>query len=133
MKRIFNKLKNRQGVTILFALLVFLLCILAGTAALTAAASNAGRYTHLESDQQKYLSVSSAADLLRGQLSDQGFKAEIKYVETYEWWYEPVEETESSEGSDPPDESESAEEAETIEYTLQEKTTYELTEPVYEY
>ena len=133
MKRILNKLKNRQGVTILFALLVFLLCILAGTAALTAAASNAGRYTHLESDQQKYLSISSAADLLRGELSDQGFKAEIKYVETYEWWYEPVEETESSEGSDPPDESESAEEEETVEYILQEKTSYELTEPVYEY
>ena len=90
MKRILNKLKSRQGTTILFALLVFLLCILAGTAALTAAAANAGRYTHLESDQQKYLSVSSATDLLRGQLSGQRFEATITFKEKYEWWYEPV-------------------------------------------
>ena len=37
MKRISEKLKSRRGASMVFALLVFLLCLLAGTAALTAA------------------------------------------------------------------------------------------------
>lgn len=84
MRRIGNKLKSDSGVTVLFAILVFMLCILAGTGALTAAAANSGRYTHLKADQQQYLTVSSAVELLKGELSGKTFtaKARVTDVET---------------------------------------------------
>lgn len=68
MKKLFSKLNNRRGASILMALLLFLICALAGAAALTAAGSNIGRYSYLEEDQQQYLAVSSAAKLFREQL-----------------------------------------------------------------
>ncbi len=75
MRRVWGKLKSSAGASILFAILVFMLCILAGTAALTAAAANSGRYTHLKAEQQKYLAVSSAAKLMRNQLAKNNFTA----------------------------------------------------------
>ena len=59
------------------ALLLFLICALAGAAALTAAGSNIGRYSYLEEDQQQYLAVSSAAKLFREQLDGLEAEAEI--------------------------------------------------------
>ena len=53
----------------LIALLVFFLAALSGTIALTMAASNAGRYTHERGDQQAYLSVVSAANLILDRLA----------------------------------------------------------------
>ena len=82
MRRVKEKLKSNSGATILFAILVFMLCILAGTGALTAAAANSGRYTHLKADQQQYLSVSSAAKLLKGELSGKTFTAKARVEET---------------------------------------------------
>ena len=81
MRRAAEKLKSHSGATILFALLVFMLCILAGTGALTAAAANSGRYTHLKADQQQYLSVSSAAKLLKSELSGKTFTAKARVEE----------------------------------------------------
>lgn len=81
MKRVENKLRGRSGATILFAILVFMLCILAGTGALTAAAANSGRYTHLKEDQKQYLSMSSAVKLLRGELSGKTFTAKAKVTD----------------------------------------------------
>ncbi len=72
----------------LFALLVLILCAVAGLAALTAAASNVGRYTHLEADQQEYLSVSSAIGFLRGKLTGGAFDARLTLTATHAWWYE---------------------------------------------
>lgn len=74
MNNLFSKLNNRRGASILLALLLFLICALAGAAALTAASANIGRFSYLEQDQQQYLAVSSAAKLLRSQLD--GFTAE---------------------------------------------------------
>lgn len=88
MRHICKKLKNRGGASIIFALLIFLLCALVGASALTAASANIGRYSHLEDDQQKYLSVSSAIDLLRGQLGEQTLTAELTLTETYKWNYD---------------------------------------------
>lgn len=68
MKRIREKLNSTGGASVIFALLVAMLCILAGASALTAAAANSGRYTHIEQDQQQYLSVASAVELLRDEL-----------------------------------------------------------------
>lgn len=74
MKKLLAKLNSRSGASILLALLLFLVCALAGAAAITASASNVGRYSYLEGDQQQYLSAASAAKLIRAQLD--GLKAE---------------------------------------------------------
>ena len=89
MKHLTQKLKSQRGASMLFALLVFLLCMLAGTAALTAAAANAGRYSHLEEEQRQYFSVASALDLLQARLDEEFEKksVSIKVIyETYESW-----------------------------------------------
>lgn len=76
-----NKLKSRRGASIVIALLVLLICVTAGTAALTAAGANLGRYTHMRTDQQRYLAVSSAAKLVRSELCDQSFSASAQVEE----------------------------------------------------
>ncbi len=60
--------RNTRGATMLIALLVFLIAALSGTISLTMAASNAGRYTHEKEDQQAYLSVISAGNLILDRL-----------------------------------------------------------------
>ena len=68
--------RNTRGATMLIALLVFLIAALSGTIALTMAASNAGRYTHEKEDQQAYLSVISAGNLILDRLKG----VEIEYA-----------------------------------------------------
>ena len=90
MKHLAQKLKSRRGASMLFALLVFLLCLLAGVTVLTAAAANAGRYTHLENEQRQYLSAASALALLQSELdAADPVKIEVQRVETYTWHYDP--------------------------------------------
>lgn len=92
MKHLAQKLKSRRGASMLFALLVFLLCLLAGVTVLTAAAANAGRYTHLENEQRQYLSAASALAPLQTELDEEytadPVKIEVQRVETYTWHYE---------------------------------------------
>ena len=66
---VIKKLYSRRGATMLIAILVFLIAVLSGTIALTMAASNAGRYTHEKDDQQAYLSVASAANIILDRLT----------------------------------------------------------------
>ena len=64
-----KKLKNNSGATILVALLLILLAMAVGAAILTAAVSAAH---HMKSDreaQQNYLTVSSAAELIRDSIA----------------------------------------------------------------
>lgn len=82
MKKAFKKLNNRRGASILIALLLFLICALAGAAAITAAASNMGRYEYLIKNQQTYLSVSSAARLFRDSLENVEAKAVFEATAT---------------------------------------------------
>lgn len=70
MKRKKFKFASKRGASVLIALLVFFLAALSGTIALTMAASNAGTYTHKAEDQQRYLSVASAARLILSRLED---------------------------------------------------------------
>ncbi len=77
-----RKLKSNRGASVIIALLVLLICVTAGAAALTAASANAGRYTHMRRDQQRYLAVSSAAKLVRAELAGQSFSATAKLDET---------------------------------------------------
>ena len=60
--RTIHKLNFRRGASLVIALVIFLLCALAGASAFFMAASNEGRFAH--SDEQQYYSVSSAALLL---------------------------------------------------------------------
>ena len=80
--RPWQKLNSRRGASILFAILIFMMCILAGTAALTAASANSGRYAHMKADQQRYLSVASAAQLLTEEFTRNRFTANLKVTET---------------------------------------------------
>lgn len=89
MNRIKAKLNSKRGVSIMLALLLFMVCVFAGSAAITAASSNIGRYTYLREFQQQYYSISSAAQLLNQQFKDGGkikasFNANSSPKETYE-------------------------------------------------
>ena len=88
MKRMCKKLNSARGASILFAVLVFMLCAFAGAAALTAAAANAGRFSHAERDQQKYLSVASAANLLLAELDTPRLEITQSRTETRSWEYD---------------------------------------------
>ncbi len=74
MQKIKQKLNSKRGVSIVMALLLALVCLFAGAAALTAASANIGRYSHLRKDNQEYLSISSAAKLLSEQFAEDGTK-----------------------------------------------------------
>lgn len=93
MKHIYEKLKSSCGASMIFALLIFVMCVLAGTVALSAASANVGRYTHLVQEQRQYFSVASALELFQSQLKDRvetnPIKVTVKYVEEEKWWYEP--------------------------------------------
>lgn len=79
-----QKLNSRSGVTVVLALFLLLICAFAGSAAITAAGENVGRYQKNRDYQQQYLSITSAADLLRekldgtvtGRLESGSFKTE---------------------------------------------------------
>lgn len=76
-----KKVKNNSGATILMALLLILLAMAVGAAILTAAVSAAH---HMKSDreaQQNYLTVSSAAELIRDSIA--GDKYERTMTETH--------------------------------------------------
>lgn len=68
MKAVLKKLNNKRGVSIMLALFLFIICALAGTAAVTSANANRGRYAYLRHYQQEYLAVTSAAELIKGQM-----------------------------------------------------------------
>lgn len=115
MKHIYEKLKSSCGASMIFALLIFVMCLLAGTVALSAASANVGRYTHLVQEQMQYFSVASALEILQSQMDDRvetnPIKVTVKYVEEEKWWYEPDPATPP--GTDPT-------------YTLQRETTHNL-------
>ncbi len=65
----------------IIALLVFFLAALSGTIVLTMSASNAGRYTHERGDQQAYLSVVSAGNLILDRLEGLSIIYQAKEVD----------------------------------------------------
>ena len=91
------KQRFRRGASIAIALLIFLLCALAGVSALMMAASNAGRYSH--KSEQDYYSVSSAAlyfvDLFASSTLTYTSK-QIAFEYKREWTFDAA-----TEGSDP--------------------------------
>ena len=69
MKRAAEKLNSRRGASILLALVFVLVCVMVGVSILSAAASNAGRTRSNHAEQQLYLSLSSALQLVSDDLA----------------------------------------------------------------
>lgn len=86
MNKVVSKLYGKKGVSIIIALIIFLLCALAGASAFFMAASNAGRYSH--PNDQNYYTVSSAALMFVDMLDDLRYESgEVKYVYKRTWEY----------------------------------------------
>jgi len=68
MHTIGKKIKSKSGVTIIAALVFFVIAAILGSVVITAASASAGRLTHLHNEQQAYLTVSSAARLVRDEI-----------------------------------------------------------------
>jgi len=68
MRSVREKLHSSSGASLALALVFLLFCLMVGAVVLTAAASNVGRIRHQKDSQQDYLTVSSAARLLREEL-----------------------------------------------------------------
>lgn len=82
MARIAEKLKDRQGVSLLIALMYFLVSLTIGTIVLTAATASYGKLSSLRRREQDYLNVSSAARLLRDQIVGSEFKFTIEETDS---------------------------------------------------
>lgn len=71
MKSVRCKLKSNTGASITFALLLFLVCAVLSSAILVAGTAAAGRMAGLAETDQKYYSVTSAANMIKDLLDDQ--------------------------------------------------------------
>ena len=69
MERIAEKLKSKSGVSVVLAMVFLLLCVMVGASVLVAAASNAGRTRSNRQEQQLYLTLSSALQLITEDLT----------------------------------------------------------------
>ena len=79
MEALKKKWNSCRGASILLALLFMLVCMMVGASVLMAAASNAGKIKSNRDEQQKYLTLSSALNLVIDEL------ANVKYVGQYEY------------------------------------------------
>ena len=79
MEPIREKLRSESGASILLALLFFLLCAMVGASVLMAAASNAGKSRSGREEQQKYLTLSSAMQLVCDELTAAEYTAKYEY------------------------------------------------------
>lgn len=83
MECIRAKLNCQRGASILIALMLFLVCAMVGCVVLNAAASNLTKIQKREAEQQAYLAVMSAAQLVQEELSDRVYtatKTEMEYT-----------------------------------------------------
>ena len=82
MTRLRQKLRSRRGASILIALVFFLLCLTVGGVVLTAATASAGRLAAQRQTQQDYLTVSSAAALVRDSVEERRFQYVVENYDT---------------------------------------------------
>lgn len=82
LKRLWKKLKSRTGASITVALLLFLVCAAVGSVVLTAGTAASGRISRLAESDQRYYSVTSAAELLRDVLDGQSVTIRLPIEET---------------------------------------------------
>ena len=70
-RKIHNVLRSQTGASISFALLLFLICTVVGALVVTAGTTSSGRLANLTKMDQRYFSVTSAANLLADELNNQ--------------------------------------------------------------
>ena len=68
MNRVKKKLNSRKGASITYALLIFLVCAVVGSAVLVAGTTAAGRMSEVVKSDQRYYAVTSAARMLIDQI-----------------------------------------------------------------
>lgn len=68
MKRIRSKLKEKDGASILMGLLFLFVCVMVGTVVLAASTAAAGKLTGQRKSEQDYLTVASAAHLVKDRI-----------------------------------------------------------------
>lgn len=73
-RKFYSVLRSQTGASITFALLLFLICSLVGALVITAGTTAAGRMANLAEMDQRYYSVSSAANLLADELNNSTVK-----------------------------------------------------------
>ncbi|MCR5664857.1 MAG: hypothetical protein K6G17_08325 [Oscillospiraceae bacterium] len=88
MLKIREKWRSRRGASITYALLLFLVCAVVGVVVLVAGAGAGGRLSGLAAADQRYYSVSSAAQLFRSQI--EGEKQTVTREKTTESKVETV-------------------------------------------
>ena len=85
MKAVNRKLKSSRGASMIMALVFLLAALVLGAVALTAASANAGRTGRKVKEQQVYYALSSAAELIKEDMSAAGITA-TSYKTTVEQW-----------------------------------------------
>jgi len=95
------KLRSESGASITFALLLFLVCAVVGSVVLAAGTAAAGRFSKIAEYDQRYYSVSSAAELLADLIDGQSVSAEITKQEEDKYTIKYIEETGASETEGP--------------------------------
>jgi hypothetical protein len=70
MRSVIDKLKSQQGASLLIVLLFFLICAMVASSLLMAAVSNAGKTRSRQQENQRYLAVSSALQLICDDISN---------------------------------------------------------------
>lgn len=81
LERLCKKLKSSQGASILMALLFLLVCMMVASSLLMAAVSNAGKIQSDRTEQQKYLTLSSALRLVCGELEKLEYTGQYQHDE----------------------------------------------------
>ena len=81
MHKLKQKLKSQTGASITFALLLFLVCAVVGSAVLVAGTAAAGRMSKVAEMDQRYYAVNSAARLLVDQIAGEKNTATIINIE----------------------------------------------------
>lgn len=78
MERLGKKLRSESGASILLGLLIFLVCVMVGSSVFAAAASNAGKAKSNRVEQQKYLTLSSAIQLVADEIQQADYTGRYK-------------------------------------------------------
>ena len=77
-----GKLRSRRGATLLLSLLLFLICAVAGSVAITAGTASSGTVSERAKMDQRYFSVTSAAELLREELDGLSVDVSVPLIMT---------------------------------------------------
>lgn len=79
MEALKKKFKSRRGASLLLAMLFLMVCMMVGASVMIAAAFNLNKFRGVQEEQQKYLTLSSALNLLVDELE------RVEYVGKYEY------------------------------------------------